>query len=435
MLFQSDQKQIPLAEKRRPQDFSEIVGQDHLFVAHHAFQTMLETSKFQSFILWGPPGCGKTSIARLIEKIVPKDKVVFHKISAIFSGVADLKKIFHQAHHDHEVGRQTFLFIDEIHRFNKAQQDSFLPYIEDGTIILIGATTENPSFEINAALLSRCHVFTLNPLLPEHLKTILENTEKSLEKKLPLCKEARELLIEMAGSDARTLLTFIEALTSQTAKPEEISTSELAQILSRRGANYDKGGDQHYNLISCLHKSLRGSDVQASLYYLSRMLNGGEDGNYIARRLVRFASEDIGLADPQALPQTIAAWQAFERLGSPEGDLALYQAVIYLATAPKSNAAYLAEKKAKKIAESTQNEVVPLHILNAPTKMMKELGYGEAYLYDHDFPEAFSGQDFLPDSLKSIQFYKPEERGFEREIKKRLNYWGKLKTQIQKLKR
>jgi len=377
-----------------------------------------------SNILWGPPGCGKTTIARLLAE---QTDLAFEPLSAVFSGVADLRKIFEAAKRRTEAGGGTLLFIDEIHRFNRAQQDGFLPYVEDGTVVLVGATTENPSFELNAALLSRCQVLVLQRLDDAALESLLDRAEELEGKTLPLDPAARTALKAMADGDGRYLLNMTESVLALPDEPK-LDTAALAAVVQKRAPLYDKSQEGHFNLISALHKSLRGSDTDAALYWFSRMLDGGEDPHYIARRLTRFAVEDIGLADPTALGQTIHAWEAYERLGSPEGELALAQAVIYLAVAPKSNAAYTAYKASRKTAKQSGSLSPPKHILNAPTKMMKELGYGKGYQYDHDAEEGFSGQDYFPDGMNRQKFYKPGERGFEREVAKRLDYWQNLRN-------
>ena len=418
----------PLADRLRPGDLSQVVGQDHLLQADAPIGRMVAAGRLASMILWGPPGSGKTTIARLLSEVA---ELAFEPLSAVFSGVADLRKVFERAKDRRLAGRGTLLFIDEVHRFNRAQQDGFLPYVEDGTVILVGATTENPSFELNAALLSRCQVFVLQRLDTAALRVLLERAEADAGKALPLDPEARVALLAMADGDGRYLLNLAEELFALAAvdDAEVLDTAELTRIIQRRAPLYDKSQEGHYNLISALHKSLRGSDTDAALYWLARMLAGGEDPRYIARRLVRFAVEDIGLADPQALVQGIAAWQAYERIGSPEGELALAQLVIYLGTAPKSNAAYKAYSEVRKAAKETGSLAPPKHILNAPTNLMKDLGYGAGYAYDHDAPDAFSGQDYFPEGMARRQFYRPAERGFEREIKKRLDYWAKLREE------
>jgi putative ATPase len=415
----------PLADRLRPHSLDDVVGQSHLLGADGPIGRMVAQGRLASMVLWGPPGCGKTTIARLLADAT---ELEFAPLSAVFSGVADLRKVFAEARARREDGRGTLLFIDEIHRFNRAQQDGFLPYVEDGTVTLIGATTENPSFEINAALLSRCQVMVLNRLDETALEQLLERAESEEGRALPLDADARRALKAMADGDGRFLLNLAEELFAL-APEMPLDPGALAATVQRRAPLYDKSQEGHYNLISALHKSIRGSDTDAALYWLARMLAGGEDPRFIGRRLTRASVEDIGLADPQALVQALAAWETYERLGSPEGELALAQCVIYLATAPKSNAAYVAYGAAMRAAKETGSLMPPSHILNAPTTLMKELGRGASYEYDHDTEEGFSGQNYFPDGMARQRFYAPVERGFEREIAKRLDYWARLRDQ------
>ncbi len=413
----------PLAERLRPKRVAEIVGQDHLVGPDGSLTGMLKRGSLASLILWGPPGVGKTTIARLL---AAEAKLHFAQISAVFSGVADLKRVFDDALKLKRAGKATLLFVDEIHRFNRAQQDAFLPVVEAGTIVLVGATTENPSFALNGALLSRCQVLVLRRLDDAAMENLLVRAETDANAPLPLSSEARATLRAMADGDGRALLNLAEQLFALDDKTK-LNSDQLANLLSRRAALYDKDREEHYNLISALHKSMRGSDADAALYWLARMFAGGEDPRYIARRITRFASEDIGLADPQALVQALAAWEAYERLGSPEGEICIAQAVIYLATAPKSNATYKALGAANRAAKETGSKMPPAHILNAPTKLMKNLGYGAGYEYDHEAGDAFSGQNYFPEGMGRPDFYRPVERGFERDILARLAYWAKLR--------
>jgi putative ATPase len=416
----------PLADKLRPARLADVVGQDHLLGPDGILTRMLEARSLGSLIFWGPPGTGKTTVARLLAQATD---LHFEQISAIFSGVADLKKVFDTARARRETGQGTLLFVDEIHRFNRAQQDSFLPVVEDGTIVLVGATTENPSFELIAPLLSRARVLVFRSLDPSAIEKLLHRAEAIEEKPLPLDDEARASLIRMADGDGRASLTLAEEVWRAARAGEVFSVAALQEVVQRRAPIYDKKQDGHYNLISALHKSVRGSDPDAALYYLARMLDAGEDPLYLARRIVRMAVEDIGLADPQALVITNAAKDAYDFLGSPEGELALAEAVIYVATAPKSNATYMAFGAAKRTAKEAGSLLPPKHVLNAATKLMKSEGYGAGYAYDHDSDDAFSGQDYFPEALGRQQFYDPPERGFEREIRKRLDYWAKLRRE------
>ncbi len=416
----------PLADRLRPQKLSEVVGQDHLLGPDGTLTRMLETRSLGSLVFWGPPGTGKTTVARLLAQTTD---LHFEQISAIFSGVADLKKVFEQARARRESGQGTLLFVDEIHRFNRAQQDSFLPVMEDGTIVLVGATTENPSFELNAPLLSRARVLVFRSLDEVAIEKLLSRAEEIEGKPLPLDANARALLIRMADGDGRASLTLVEEVWRAARAGEIFDEAGLQNIVQRRAPIYDKGQEGHYNLISALHKSVRGSDPDSALYYLARMFDAGEDPLYIARRVVRMAIEDVGLADPQALVICNAAKDAYDFLGSPEGELAIAQAVIYVATAPKSNAAYMAYGAAMRTAKEHGSLLPPKHILNAPTRLMKDEGYGRGYAYDHDAPDAFSGQNYFPDGLPRQTFYDPPERGFEREIRKRLDYWAKLRKE------
>lgn len=428
----SQQVKRPLADRLRPQKLSEVVGQDHIVGEDSPLGRMVKSGKITSFILWGPPGCGKTTIARLIAE---HTNLYFEQISAVFSGVADLKRVFQYAiDRRNTQGKGTLLFVDEIHRFNKSQQDGFLPYVEDGTIILVGATTENPSFELNAALLSRCQVFVLNRLNSDDFEVLLQRAEKEEGKPLPLDDEAREIMKTIADGDGRYILNLAENVFNYAQSGEIFDKDNIINIVRSRAPVYDKGRDGHYNLISAVHKSLRGSDVDAALYWTARMITSGEDAKYILRRLTRFAVEDVSLADPNAVNQAISCWETYERLGSPEGDLAIMQLVAYLATAPKSAGVYKAMHKAFDLAKKTGSLMPPKHILNAPTKLMKELGYKEGYIYDQDLEDGFSGQNYFPDGMKRVKLYYPVERGFEREIKKRIEYFDKLRYEKNKNK-
>ncbi|MEO1694908.1 MAG: replication-associated recombination protein A [Pseudomonadota bacterium] len=416
----------PLADRLRPQTLKEVAGQDHLVGPDGTLTRMLQTGRLSSLIFWGPPGTGKTTTARLLADQVD---LAFEQISAIFSGVQDLRKAFDRARDRRKLGGGTLLFVDEIHRFNRAQQDSFLPHMEDGTIVLVGATTENPSFELNAAVLSRARVLILNRLDAAALEALLGRAEAAEGRALPLESEARAAMIAMADGDGRTALNLAEAVLAATRDSATLDRDGLVGVVQRRAPMYDKGGDEHYNLISALHKAVRGSDADAALYWLTRMLDGGEDRLYLARRLVRMAVEDIGLADPQALVQANAAKDAFDFLGSPEGDLALAQATVYLATAPKSNAVYVAYKAALRSAKTNGSLMPPKHILNAPTSLMKDQGYGAGYEYDHDAEAGLSGQNYFPDAMKRETYYTPVDRGFERDLAKRVAYFAKRRAE------
>ena len=422
----------PLPDRLRPRTLDDVVGQDQLLAPDAPLGRMVASGRLSSIILWGPPGCGKTTIARLL---ADRTGLLFEQVSATFSGVADLRKVFATATHRREIGQGTLLFVDEIHRFNRAQQDSFLPYVEDGTVVLVGATTENPSFELNGALLSRCQVMVLRRLDEAALGELLARAESLTGRSLSLTEEARTVLLAMADGDGRYLLGMVEQiLAAQDAGgclpggPGPLGVEGLRAVVASRVPLYDKSREEHYNLISALHKSMRGSDPDAALYWLARMLGGGEDPLYVARRLVRFASEDVGMADPAALQMTLAAWDAYERLGSPEGELAIAQAVVYLATAPKSIAVYRGYGRAARLARETGSLMPPAHILNAPTRLMKELGYGEGYKYDPDTVDGFSGADYLPDGVERRPLYEPTANGHERHIRERLEYWKGLRA-------
>ena len=421
-------KPAPLADRLRPATFSEVIGQQHLLGEDGALRVMLESSNLSSIIFWGPPGVGKTTLAKLL---ADETEMEFVQISAIFSGVADLKKVFEAAKLRRQTGRGTLLFVDEIHRFNKAQQDGFLPHMEDGTIVLVGATTENPSFELNAAVMSRSQVMVLERLTLIDLELMAQRAERLLDRPLPLVADAREAVLEMADGDGRALINILEQCFAWNVT-SKVKREDLEKRLSRRAPKYDKSGEEHYNLISALHKSVRGSDPDASMYWFCRMLEGGEDPRFLARRITRMAVEDIGLADPQAQNVCLQAWETYERLGSPEGELALAQAVIYIALAPKSNSAYVAYKAARNAAKTTGSEPPPKVIRNAPTKLMKDEGYGAGYQYDHDAKDGFSGQNYFPDDMKRGVYYIPVDRGFERELKKRTEYFAKLRKNITK---
>ena len=417
----------PLADRLRPNRLADVIGQDHILGRNGPLGVMLASKAMTSLVLWGPPGVGKTTIARLL---ADETELRFVQISAIFTGVAELKRIFEAARHRRANGQGTLLFVDEIHRFNKAQQDGFLSHMEDGTILLVGATTENPSFELNAALLSRAQVLVLHRLGLPDLEHLIQRAERLTDSELPLTPEARKGLLELADGDGRALLNLVEQIAAWRTE-EQLGCDVMVSRLQRRAAQYDKSGDAHYNLISALHKSVRGSDPDAALYWLARMLEGGEDPRYLARRVTRMAVEDIGLADPQAQRVCLDAWETYERLGSPEGELALGQAVIYLALAPKSNAGYMAMRTSAKSARETGSLSPPKHILNAPTQLMKDHGYGKDYAYDHDEEEAFSGQNYFPEGMNRGVYYHPVERGHERELKKRLDYFTKLRAKRQ----
>ncbi len=428
----STQIKRPLADRLRPQTLAEVVGQDHIVGENAPLGRMIKSKKITSFILWGPPGCGKTTIARLIAE---NTNLYFEQISAVFSGVADLKRVFQYAQERRaNQGKGTLLFVDEIHRFNKSQQDGFLPYVEDGTVILVGATTENPSFELNAALLSRCQVFVLNRLNSDDFEELLCRAEKEVGKKLPVDKEAREFMKSTADGDGRYILNLAESVWNYAQNDEIFDKDSIVQIIRSRAPIYDKGRDGHYNLISAVHKSLRGSDVDAALYWVARMLEAGEDPKYILRRLTRFAVEDVSLAEPNAVVQAIACWDTYERLGSPEGDLAIMQLAAYLATAPKSIGVYKAMYAARDLARRTGSLMPPKNILNAPTKLMKQLGYSDGYEYDPECEDGFSGANYFPDGMRRVKLYFPVDRGFEREIKKRVDYFDKLRVEKQKQK-